>query len=89
VICQAIGGGLVKRDDIWNLVFTDNNYHDFRYMKGDLNLNVSFTVFTMRSDICCRLMAGEPPCNCPTNFKVGLKKEISLSFFFYKTTSKK
>jgi len=86
VFDQAIGGGLVKRDDIWNLVFTDNNHHDFRYMKGDLKLNVSFTVFTMRSDICCRLMASEAPCNCPTNFKVGLEKGISLSLFFFRTT---
>ncbi|XP_029173656.1 ionotropic receptor 25a isoform X2 [Nylanderia fulva] len=66
---EAIGGGLVKRDGIWNLVFTDNNYHDFRYITGDLQLNVSFTVLTMKPDICCRLM-GEASCNCPTNFKI-------------------
>ncbi|KAM0731734.1 Ionotropic receptor 25a [Formica fusca] len=64
----AIGGGLVKRDGIWNLVFTDNNYHDF-HITGDLQLNISFTVLTMRTDICCRLM-GEASCNCPTNFKI-------------------
>ncbi|XP_020285886.1 ionotropic receptor 25a isoform X1 [Pseudomyrmex gracilis] len=65
----AIGGGLVRREGIWNLVFTDNNHRDFRYMSGDLQLNVSFTILTMRADICCRLM-GEASCNCPTNFKI-------------------
>ncbi|KAL6267005.1 hypothetical protein P5V15_000085 [Pogonomyrmex californicus] len=65
----AIGGGLVKREGIWNLVFTDNNYHEFRYITGDLQLNVSFTVLSMKSDICCRLM-GETSCNCLANFKI-------------------
>ncbi|EZA57395.1 ObirIr8a [Ooceraea biroi] len=66
----AIGGGLVKLEGIWNLIFTDNNYQDFKYMNGELRLNVSFIVFTMKSDICCRLMAGEVSCNCPRNFKI-------------------
>ncbi|XP_036139677.1 ionotropic receptor 25a isoform X3 [Monomorium pharaonis] len=65
----AIGGGLVKRDGIWNLVFTDNSYHEFRYITGDLQLNVSFTILSMKADICCRLM-GDVSCTCPTNFKI-------------------
>ncbi|XP_014484092.1 PREDICTED: glutamate receptor ionotropic, kainate 2 isoform X2 [Dinoponera quadriceps] len=64
----AIEGGLVKREGIWNLVFTDNNYHEFRYLNEPL-LNVSFTILTMKTDICCRLI-GEASCNCPTNFKI-------------------
>ncbi|EFN81309.1 Glutamate receptor, ionotropic kainate 5 [Harpegnathos saltator] len=63
----AIEGGLVKREGIWNLVFTDNNYREFQY--GDLQLNVSFTILNMNPDICCRLI-GEAACNCPMNFKI-------------------
>ncbi|XP_025995684.2 LOW QUALITY PROTEIN: glutamate receptor 4 [Solenopsis invicta] len=65
----AIGGGLVRRDGIWNLVFTDNNFHEFRYITGDLQLNVSFTILSMKTDICCRLM-GDVTCSCPSNFKI-------------------
>ncbi|KYN04416.1 Glutamate receptor, ionotropic kainate 2 [Cyphomyrmex costatus] len=65
----AIGGGLVKREGIWNLIFTDNNYHEFRYITGDLQLNVSFTILNMKTDICCRLM-GDVSCTCPSNFKI-------------------
>ncbi|KAK2580489.1 hypothetical protein KPH14_006227 [Odynerus spinipes] len=64
----AIEGGLVKRDDIWNLVFTDNRYKDFKYISVD-SLNVSCTVLTMRSDVCCHLM-GESNCNCPADFEI-------------------
>jgi len=74
IFFQAIGGGLVRREGVWNLVFTDNNFHEFRYLTGDLQLNVSFTVLNMKTDICCRLI-GEATCNCPSNFKV--------SFNFY------
>lgn len=74
---QAIGGGLVKREGIWNLVFTDNNYHEFRYITGDLQLNVSFTILNMKTDICCRLM-GDVSCTCPSNFKVSFNK---ISFY--------
>ncbi|XP_046146027.1 ionotropic receptor 25a isoform X1 [Osmia bicornis bicornis] len=65
----AIQGGLVKRDGIWNLVFTDNNYKDFRYINGDLQLNTSITVLTMKKNVCCRLM-GESSCNCPTDVAI-------------------
>ncbi|XP_032670681.1 ionotropic receptor 25a [Odontomachus brunneus] len=76
----AIEGGLVKREGIWNLVFTDNNYQEFRYLTGESQLNVSFTILTMKIDICCRLI-GEASCNCPINFKIFpfyLKRLIGL-----------
>lgn len=83
IIFQAIGGGLVKREGIWNLVFTDNNYHEFRYITGDLQLNVSFTVLNMKTDICCRLM-GDVSCNCPANFKVSFNKTEIFMKSIYK-----
>ncbi|KAF7407327.1 hypothetical protein HZH66_001864 [Vespula vulgaris] len=64
----AIEGGLVKRDDIWNLIFTDNRYKDFKYISVD-SFNVSCTVLTMNSDVCCHLM-GESNCNCPADFQI-------------------
>ncbi|XP_012263496.2 ionotropic receptor 25a [Athalia rosae] len=64
----AIDGGLVKRDGTWNLVFTDFNYQDFRYLSGDLELNVSVNVLTMKNEVCCRLI-GESPCTCPNDFQ--------------------
>ncbi|XP_043249876.1 ionotropic receptor 25a [Colletes gigas] len=65
----AVQGGLVKRNGIWNLVFTDNNYKDFKYLNSDLHLNISVTVLSMRSDVCCRLI-GEPSCNCPPDAQI-------------------
>ncbi|XP_015174609.1 PREDICTED: glutamate receptor ionotropic, kainate 3 [Polistes dominula] len=64
----AIEGGLVKRDDIWNLIFTDNRYKDFKYISVD-SVNVSCTVLTMNPDVCCHLL-GEANCNCPTDFQI-------------------
>lgn len=59
----------MKRNGIWKLIFTDNNYKDFKYINGDLQLNVSITVLWMKMDVCCRLI-GESLCNCPSNVKV-------------------
>nr|UEN71272.1 ionotropic receptor 3 [Gregopimpla kuwanae] len=65
----ALDGGLVKRNGIWNLVFTDNNYKNFKYISGNGNLNVTLGVLSMRTDVCCR-MIDEMPCNCPTDFQI-------------------
>ncbi|XP_046615060.1 uncharacterized protein LOC124302692 [Neodiprion virginianus] len=68
----AIDGGLVRRDGTWNLVFTDYNYQDFRYIAGDLELNVSINILTMKNEVCCRLI-GESPCTCPNDFQASGK----------------
>ncbi|XP_053972088.1 ionotropic receptor 25a [Hylaeus volcanicus] len=65
----AVQGGLVKRNGIWYLVFTDNNYKDFKYLNGDSQLNVSVTVLSLRTEVCCRLI-GEPSCNCPPDVQI-------------------
>nr|XP_033332474.1 ionotropic receptor 25a [Megalopta genalis] len=65
----AVQGGLVKRDGIWNLVFTDNNYKESKYIDGEMPLNVSVTVLTTRPEVCCRLM-GEPSCTCPSDVEI-------------------
>ncbi|CAK9815491.1 Ionotropic receptor 25a [Anthophora quadrimaculata] len=65
----AVQGGLVKRDGIWNLVFTDNNYKDFKFINGDQHLNVSVTVLSMKMDVCCKLI-GESSCNCPPDVQI-------------------
>ncbi|XP_046753851.1 glutamate receptor ionotropic, kainate 4 isoform X2 [Diprion similis] len=64
----AIDGGLVRRDGTWNLVFTDYNYQDFRYIAGDVELNVSINILTMKNEVCCSLI-GESPCTCPNDFQ--------------------
>lgn len=66
---QALEGDIVKRSDIWKLVFTDFNYKNFKYIAGNDNLNVSLTVTTMDNDVCCRFI-GQTPCVCPTDFQV-------------------
>ncbi|OAD59386.1 Glutamate receptor, ionotropic kainate 2, partial [Eufriesea mexicana] len=76
----AIQGGLVKRNGIWNLVFTDNNYKDFKYINGDLQLNVSVTILSMSLNVCCRLI-GEPSCSCSPDiqiFQYYFKRLVSL-----------
>lgn len=62
-------GGLVKRNGVWNLVFTDNNYETFKYINGEHHLDVSITILSMKKDVCCRLI-GEPACNCPSDVQV-------------------
>nr|XP_003700444.1 PREDICTED: glutamate receptor ionotropic, kainate 2 [Megachile rotundata] len=76
----AIQGSLVKRGGIWNLVFTDNNYKDFKYINGDSQLNVSITILSMKKSVCCRLM-GDSSCNCPSDvpiFSYYFKRLIGL-----------
>ncbi|XP_017892674.1 ionotropic receptor 25a [Ceratina calcarata] len=65
----AVQGGLVRRDGIWNLVFTDNNYKDFKYVNGEMQLNVSITILSMKLNVCCRLL-NEPSCSCPPDFQI-------------------
>ncbi|XP_008206325.2 glutamate receptor ionotropic, kainate 1 [Nasonia vitripennis] len=66
----AIDGGLVKRDGVWYLVFTDYNYAEFSYFKEASALNVTVNVLTMKEDVCCHLMYTNPPCSCPPNFQI-------------------
>ncbi|XP_076224221.1 ionotropic receptor 8a isoform X2 [Nomia melanderi] len=65
----AVQGGLVKRDGIWMLMFTDNSYLESKYVNGEVQLNVSVTVLSMRTEVCCRLM-GEPNCVCPPDVQI-------------------
>ncbi|XP_078050194.1 ionotropic receptor 8a isoform X2 [Augochlora pura] len=65
----AVQGGLVKRDGIWNLVFTDNNYKASKYVDGELPLNVSVTILAMKTEVCCRLI-GDPSCTCPSDVEI-------------------
>ncbi|XP_066591382.1 ionotropic receptor 25a isoform X2 [Prorops nasuta] len=65
----VVDGGLVKRDGVWTLVFTDNNYKDFSYFSAETQLNVSYSVFSMKPEVCCRLL-GEPQCICPQDFQI-------------------
>ncbi|XP_058794707.1 ionotropic receptor 25a isoform X2 [Phymastichus coffea] len=67
---MALEGGLVKRDKVWYLVFTDYNYAEFSYFKDAANLNVSASVLTMKEEVCCHLMYTEAPCNCPADFQI-------------------
>ncbi|KZC07022.1 Glutamate receptor, ionotropic kainate 2, partial [Dufourea novaeangliae] len=80
----AVQGGLVKRDGIWKLVFTDNNYKESKYINGDIKLNVSITVLSMRTEVCCRLI-GEPSCTCPPEVQVFNPLTIisSLKYFTF------
>ncbi|KAK9303879.1 hypothetical protein QLX08_004603 [Tetragonisca angustula] len=66
----AVQGGLVKRHGIWNLVFTDNNYKEFKYINGNLQLNVSITILSMKSNVCCRLLGLPSNCSCPPDVKI-------------------
>ncbi|KOX78574.1 Glutamate receptor, ionotropic kainate 1 [Melipona quadrifasciata] len=66
----AMQGGLVKRNGIWNLVFTDNNYKEFKYINGNLQLNVSITILSMKSNVCCRLLGLQSNCSCPPDVKI-------------------
>ncbi|XP_024225398.1 ionotropic receptor 25a isoform X2 [Bombus impatiens] len=65
----AMQGGLVTRNGVWNLVFTDNNYETFKYINGEHQLDVSITILSMKKDICCRLI-GEPACTCPSDVQI-------------------
>nr|QGW50292.1 ionotropic receptor 8a [Chouioia cunea] len=66
----ALEGGLVKRDMVWYLAFTDNNHADFSYFRDSNNPNVSVNVFTMKEEVCCHLMYTVAPCNCPADFVI-------------------
>ncbi|CAD1477130.1 unnamed protein product [Heterotrigona itama] len=86
----AVQGGLVRRHGIWNLVFTDNNYKEFKYINGNLQLNVSITILSMKSNVCCKLVSLQPNCSCPPDVKVRTWKSFVplLSFHDAKITSR-
>ncbi|XP_075215254.1 ionotropic receptor 25a-like [Lycorma delicatula] len=63
---QALEADVLKRDDRWNLVFTDFNYENFN---RDL-LTVSTTLYRMKKEICCKLLELQDSCTCPKNFQV-------------------
>ncbi|XP_014227924.1 ionotropic receptor 25a [Trichogramma pretiosum] len=66
----AVDGGLVRRDNTWYLVFTDNNWPEFSYFQSNAQLKVAVNVFTMKEDVCCHLIYSSSPCNCPPDFKI-------------------
>ncbi|XP_063217386.1 ionotropic receptor 25a-like [Bacillus rossius redtenbacheri] len=63
---KAVAGNLVTREERWLLVFTD-----FRHQEFDrASLQLSAVLFTLKTDVCCRL-AGEPAgCRCDGNTRV-------------------
>lgn len=73
-------GGLVTRNGVWNLVFTDNNYETFKYINGEHHLDVSITILSMKKDVCCKLI-GEPACTCPSDVQVS-RNFLSYIIFF-------
>ncbi|XP_034948980.1 ionotropic receptor 25a [Chelonus insularis] len=66
----AVQGGIVTRNGIWNLVFTDMNYNKFSYIKDPSSLNVSINVITMNQRVCCKLLGLTTTCDCPSDFQV-------------------
>uniref|UniRef100_A0A0C9RBP6 GRIN3A_0 protein n=1 Tax=Fopius arisanus TaxID=64838 RepID=A0A0C9RBP6_9HYME len=80
----AMNGGLVKRDGIWNLVFTDMHYKNFKYISGPDTLNIMVGILSMNPSVCCRLI-GEYPCTCPPNFDIYPKFFEKLIFLLVST----
>ncbi|XP_044583719.1 uncharacterized protein LOC123264473 isoform X1 [Cotesia glomerata] len=66
---MALAGNLVKRSGVWNLVFTDMDYKNFRYIKGPEVLEHSIGIFSMNDSICC-ILIGKLTCDCPPDFKI-------------------
>ncbi|XP_044012074.1 ionotropic receptor 25a [Aphidius gifuensis] len=80
----AIHGGLVKRDAIWNLVFTDMDYKKFSLIAGKNDLNVTVGILSMSSEYCCRLVT-ETYCTCPSDIQIGAKYLQKLMFLLMST----
>ena len=83
---QAIDGGLVRRNDTWYLVFTDNYWKNFSYFNNAASIKFSINVFTMKNDVCCHLLQLNETCSC-TNvnviFNIFFREYYSLFLFFY------
>ncbi|XP_008546980.2 ionotropic receptor 25a [Microplitis demolitor] len=65
----AVDGNLVTRSGVWNLVFTDMDYKQFRYIKGPDILNHNIGIFSMNSTVCCTPLE-KIICECPPDFKI-------------------
>ncbi|XP_075215224.1 uncharacterized protein LOC142321117 [Lycorma delicatula] len=73
IFSQAMEANLIKKDDHWNLVFTDFNYEKFH---AGL-LTVSITKYVMKKSVCCSLAQLPEACVCPESVKVYSKPVVA------------